>query len=209
MSIFMKYYMNNPCTVVRALNDEISEVVVDISYAADLDGGQFCMGCELGGTVSHTCEDTQDVIDAVADEVHNIPLLVENRLLADRPIEVGIWAKINAEIESAKAKLAGFKPLMKEWEDMFRLRRNQVKEFDARIAAQKNSLDSLCDAETQLIAVRDKLTGQCDALEVKIHATSDVITGAEYRRLKERDALLTRLEHLGVDNWEGWDDANT
>ncbi len=205
----MKYYMNNPCTVIRALNDEISEIVVDISYAADLNGGQFCMGCELGGTVSHTCEDAQDVIDAVADEVHNIPLLVENRLLADRPIEVGIWAKINAEIESAKAKLAGFKPLMKEWEDMFRLRRNQVKEFDARIAAQETNISLLREDAGRLMSKRDGLLDQCDALKVKIQSTDRVITGKELRRLRERDALLTRLEQLGVDNWEGWDDANT
>ena len=36
---------------------------------------------------------------------------------------------------------------------------------------------------------------------------SIIISKSEYRSLFKAEALLNRLECVGVDNWDGWDEA--
>jgi hypothetical protein len=67
----VKYYMNNPCKVIREINENYSEIEVYPKFVDDVEGSQWCSACMAGsrdGThISHECEPYQEVIDYIND----------------------------------------------------------------------------------------------------------------------------------------------
>ena len=137
MSESIKYYMNNPCLVVRAITDKMVEIQLNTHFAESVEGSQWCDGCHLGGTVSHTCEEYDNVIDIIRDEEHSIFCIVEARLLHDEPIEIVQYSCILEKIEDLKTELKERQELQKEWTaDMFR-RKELLKSISSEIEAMK------------------------------------------------------------------------
>ena len=143
MSEEIKYYMNNPCLVVREITNKIVEIQLNTHFAESVEGSQWCDGCNLCGMVSHTCEEYDTVIDIIRDDEHSIFCIVEARLLHDRPIEMKSHDFIIGKIEQLKEELCKRQELQKEWSlDMTRRKKllDDVKaEFEA-VKTAKNEL---------------------------------------------------------------------
>ncbi len=98
----LKFYNNNPCEVIRKINDDFSEVAVYPQFDTDMSGVDWCTEClaSNGGASSHhTCEQYQDVIDTIRSNESSIIVIVENRLLASAPVEFKAWKKLKSEIK--------------------------------------------------------------------------------------------------------------
>lgn len=63
----------------------------------------------------------------------------------------------------------------------------------ALVVVEQESLDALERRSARLQQVFDDMMGKL------------LVDGDEFSRLKQRDALLSRMESAGVDNWEGMD----
>ena len=73
MSEQIKFYQNNPCIVIREISKEFIEIQINVNFAEDINGGNFCMECMAGsGYSSHTCDEYQEVIEAIQDEERSI-----------------------------------------------------------------------------------------------------------------------------------------
>lgn len=124
MNESIKYYMNNPCVVVREISPELCEIQLNVHFADDINGSEWCTECLAGsGYSSHTCEEYQEVVDAIKDEEHSIFCIAETRLIHDKPVEMAAHARIMCKIEELKAELKERQELQKEWtNDMFKLK---------------------------------------------------------------------------------------
>lgn len=87
----MKWYMNNPCKIIRVINDNFVEIEVYPEFADDISGSDWCCACMAvagsGAYPSHTCEPYQDVIDKINETDTAMLVVVESRLLQDHPVE--------------------------------------------------------------------------------------------------------------------------
>lgn len=145
--------MNNPCVVVRKITNEMVEIQLNTHFAESVEGAQWCDGCHLGGTVSHTCEEYDNVIDIIQDEKHSIFCIVEARLLHDKPIEIVQYKCILEKIEGLKKELWERQELQKEWNADIKARKATLALIKQDIEAMqrvKRSLAETFDYETNL-----------------------------------------------------------
>ena len=139
----IKYYMNNPCVIVREITTELCEIQLNVHFADTVEGAQWCDGCMLGGTTSHACEEYDNVIDAIQDEKHSIFCIVECRLLHDRQIEMIKHDFILDKIDHLKFELKQRQELQKEWNADIKRREkllNEVREEFKAIKSAKNEM---------------------------------------------------------------------
>ena len=113
------FYQNNPCTIVRTVNDQFVEICLSHRFAADMETTGQCEGCCIGDSdnkIPCTCEDHSWIIEQVQDEENAIICMVETRLLLDKPIEGKAIKKLQEQIESQQLELATTKELHAEWQ---------------------------------------------------------------------------------------------
>ena len=53
----VKYYQNNPCLVVRDINDEFCEVQLNVHFAANIESEYYCTPPECLAPMSSNNED--------------------------------------------------------------------------------------------------------------------------------------------------------
>ena len=148
MSESIKYYMNNPCLVVREITDKMVEIQLNTHFAESVEGSQWCDGCHLGGTVSHTCEEYDSAIDIIRDEEHSIFCIVEARLLHDKPIEIVQYSCIIEKIEALKAELKDRQEYQKEWAIDIKQRQKRICDLNREIEAIKIVKNELLNSTT-------------------------------------------------------------
>lgn len=141
----ISYYMNNPCVVVRKITAEMVEIQLNTHFAESVEGSQWCDGCHLGGTVSHTCEEYDNVIDIIQDEEHTIFCIVESRLLHKEPIELVQYKCILGKIEELKTELRDRQELQKEWNADIKARRARLELVNKDIEAMQIVQRSLAE----------------------------------------------------------------
>jgi len=204
--ITKKYYMNAPCEVIRKISDDFSEVKVYPQFRDDLEGSQWCTECMVGnqGTPQrHTCDEYQEVIDALQDVENYILCIVENRLLADEPIE---FKKIKALDNVIKVK-----------EDIISNNSSTISVLNNKIDIQEKYLEELKGfiAKSEEIIENNKQEMEIYSnkiLDLKKQYTITTprnidITKEEYEHLLKRDYILNKLEIGGVDNWEWYGES--
>lgn len=86
-----KWYMNNPCKIIRVINNEFVEIEVYPKFLDDISGWNWCVACMGvagdGAHPTHTCAQYQDVIDYINSSDSAMIVVAETRLLQDHPVE--------------------------------------------------------------------------------------------------------------------------
>ena len=205
----IKYYMNNPCEIIRKISEDFSEVKVYPRFMdEELSGAGWCTACMIGGTSSHTCEPYQEVIDVIAETKAAMIIVVENRLLHDEPVEFHAWRTVRAQTESLK----------KEREELTKLNREtaqETKRLSEYLVALKEQIH---DAEYKRENEYGKYLGlkrACETMEDTLNRQQykiDTCNGFELamnvgklRSLFMSDLVLQHLQLNGVDNWDGYE----
>lgn len=202
----MKYYMNAPCRVVREISDDFSEIQVFPKFRDDLNGRMWCTECMVGnqGTPStHTCEEYQEVIDALEDVENSMLVIVENRLIADEPIEFKKIVALSLKIDSMEKDLADKSKALASIVSLTEGKREELVQLENKIDRNKEVISEYTgdieELSNRLLEIRKQYT---------ITAPSSVeLSKEEYEKLVKRDFILTKLEAGGVDNWEWYGES--
>lgn len=207
------FYQNNPCVIVRDINDEFAEVQISHHFAANMELSGRCQGCLIGdldNKIPCTCDEYSWVIEEVQDEENKLIVMVEKRLLSDKPVEFKVIEKLKSEIDSLNASVERIKLIHKEWSDSA----NVKKELVDSLHLEKNSLEKQIEAlsksrELEIEGI-EAIKGDLYAMLVDIERYGSVnqrISRGEYEQLLARDKKLAALEAGGVDNWEWYEES--
>ena len=170
-----------------------------------MDGSQWCTGCMAGhmdGTPnSHTCDEAQEIIDAINDEQAAIIVMVESRLLHDAPIEV---KKYKAIIEKVELESIKYNQMRKEIIDDFALKTQRQKELEVLRKTAVDTEAAIEDHANRLARLQQKITDKLN----QVRELSDVAAvNADYIEAKKDQFILEKLKQGGVDNWEWYDES--
>jgi hypothetical protein len=206
----IKFYQNNPCVIIRDIDDNLAEVVIGHQFAGDMELTGQCMGCNVGDSdnkLACTCDEHSWIIEEVQEEVNRIFVIVEKRLLTDKPIEhltlIDLHKQVLVESESfAKTKL-----LHEEWRQVVKCYKDQSKALKTEIESLTVSTAAASKIKDTALSGVEKLQEQYNKLLVQIGYGNTKISMHEYNELEKRDTILTALEVGGVDNWEWYDES--
>ena len=71
MSDKIYFYQNNPCVIVRDINEEFAEIRLSHHFASDMELTGQCEGCNVGDSdnkLSCTCDQHSWIIEEVQEE---------------------------------------------------------------------------------------------------------------------------------------------
>lgn len=208
-----KFYMNNPCEIVRKINDDFSEIVVYPKFADSMEGSQWCTACMVGGMdgahPSHTCEPYQDVIEAINDSEASMLIVVENRLLQDKPVEFAKWSEAITQIKEINSDILNKKKLVSDIKRSGLNIRNRnlikSKEIDLKSAKIADLDRNICELEAEIIGLRRSL-GTAKGL-VSVGSVTLSMSVDELKAMIKDSLVLEKLQAGGVDNWEWYGDT--
>ena len=205
----VKYYMNNPCEIVRVISENYSEVIVYPQFDEDMNGGQWCTACMMGGTSTHQCDPYQEVLEAIRDTEVSMIVVVENRLLVDEPVEFKAWDRLRKEIKRDSDRNG-------ELREQSLIIKSQVAvandELHAVAIEINDAKDCIAKTLTEIKMEREILIGVTNNITDKIKSV-DIggatveLGGHELKRLIANDIKMSRLEAGGVDNWEWYGES--
>lgn len=207
------FYQNNPCVIVRVINDDFAEIQLSHHFAESMELRGQCLGCCVGDSdnkLSCTCDEFSWVIEEVQNEENKVLCIVERRLLADHPIEKTAIDKLQKQISDEKQKLEIIKITQQEWSEDLKVKRNEFSALEAKCAALRLENESLLSAGNAIAARFDGVKEKYNAMTVfidKNFSKGIQISNGEYQKLIKRDAVLTALENGGVDNWEWYGES--
>lgn len=213
MSQKLFFYQNNPCVIVRVVNDDFAEIQLSHHFAESMELRGQCMGCCVGDSdnkLKCTCDEFSWVIEEVQQEENKVLCIVERRLLADHPIEKAVIDKLQKQILEEKQKLDDVKKSQQEWSDDLKAKRNEFAALDAKCSALRLENESLLSAGSSIAARLDGVKEKYNNMTVfidKNFGKGIQISNREYQDLIKRDRILTALEHGGVDNWEWYSES--
>lgn len=137
------YYENNRAEFVKAITQKYAIIVVEAVPEINLDGSNFCTACQVGDCdgahPTHTCEDAQEVIDIIQDELEEsptmVPVTVEISKLREKPIIIDRHEKEVAKLEEKKKEVAA------KTKDLLRIN----SELEAKIEANRKMAEQLAE----------------------------------------------------------------
>ena len=207
------FYQNNPCVIIRDINDDFAEVQISHHFAADMELSGSCQGCLIGdmdNKIPCTCDEYSWVIEEVKDEENKLIVMVEKRLLSCNPVEFKVIEKLKCEIDSLNASLEKTKLACREWSDYVLAKRELVDSLDLEKSSLEKQIAALSKSRKLEIDGVEAIKGVLYAMLVDIERYGSVnqrISRGEYERLLARDKKLAALEAGGVDNWEWYDES--
>jgi hypothetical protein len=199
--------MNKPCKLIRKISEQFSEISITPTFNDDVHGSDFCTECQIGNSgtpTRHTCEQYQDVIDALEDVENNIFAIVENRFLQTEPFEFKAIKSLTNQISH-----------LQEEENLFKARLVALKlEFAEINALNQASIESI-DVNTKALST---LKEKCQEVENQLKISENInveikdidslsISLSSLKHLIRQDIILTELEVGGVDNWEWYSES--
>lgn len=207
-----RYYMNSPCEIIREISEDFSEVKVYPKFADSFEGSQWCTECMAGsGYSSHTCEPYQDVIDAINDTQAAMIIVVENRLLHDKPVEFAKWEKAREILKKAENDTKEQREISDGIKkEIFRVNQHlswlkSCTQDASETLANKN--DKISKLENEISQLRRSLSGIKDA--VSINGITLSMSAGSLRELMLTSVKMEALEAGGVDNWEWYGESLT
>lgn len=207
------FYQNNPCIIVRDINDEFAEVSVNHKYLQDMSLTGHCQGCLIGDSdnkLQCTCEEVSWVIEAAQEEDHKMIVVVEKRLLHDLPIEqIQIQALIK-EIEKERNRFNETKERHQEWAQSLVMTKKQKLSLEKEIEFLEAKKEELLKAKEVYETSFSKIQSKYQSMIVEIDKYSSrnmQITRKEYDSLLASEKKLDALESGGVDNWQWYDES--
>lgn len=208
----IKYYMNNPCKIVREVNDNFVEVALypltdDITVTPD----QFCMGCMIGGTVSHSCEEYHEVIDVINEDRldKSIITIVEKKYLQEEPVEFKEYKKIRDKLRDAYRE-AG--QLRNKTYDLKRELRELEDDREHLVTLNENLIKDVNDLHKEKQSLNEEVVNLLQEKESagKVILDDNYTVNISIDQLKwlyKASHILTALENGGVDNWEWYGES--
>ena len=213
MSEQIKFYQNNPCLIIRDVNEAFCEIQLNTHFAANIEAEYYCTPSECwspmssGERAEEEYDQAQAIIDDIQSEEHSIICMVEKRLLHDKPIEATTIISLQKEIDKQKAEFLSTKELHEEWVNSSKVLKLKAESLHAEIKALELSREAeLKLRDTAKDGVKN-LSDQYSKLLVQIGHGNTKISMHEYNELEKRDAKLKALEAGGVDNWEWYDES--
>jgi hypothetical protein len=209
----IKFYQNNPCVIIRDINDDFCEIQLNVHFATNIESEYYCTPSEFisptggGERYQDEYDQAQAIIDDIQDEKNSIICMVEKRLLHDKPVEATTIDSLQRKIDEQKLEFQQTKELHEEW-------RQSKKSLEKSVEALKEEINSLElsreAADNMLKTSRNginKLQEKHNKIIIEIGCGNQKITMHEYQELLKRDKKLTALERGGVDNWEWYEES--
>jgi hypothetical protein len=207
----IKFYMNNPCVVIREISDgEFCEIKLNPAFAQSMSGAEFCQGCILGpmdgAHPHHSCEELNELIDTINDQEASIIVLAETRLLHDKPVEMVAYSELEKRVRAKQSNVDELFAIATEQ----RLLANEFvaeqkrldKQVDALTVKEERASKSLDCALRKLERARQDYA---DSLTVSSGTVS--ISGNELKQLHKDSFILGRLIAGGVDAWAWYSES--
>lgn len=209
----IKFYQNNPCVIIRDVNELFVEIQLNTHFAANIEAAHYCTPSECrapmsgGEAAQEEYDQAQSIIEDIQDEEHSIICMVEKRLLHDSPIEANTINSLQKEIDKQKAELSTIKDLHAEWSKSVSGLKLSEKALKLEVAALNLSLEALTNIRRDSQNCVEKLSVTRDQILIQIGAFGPRITTGEFNALEKRDAILTALDAGGVDNWDWYSES--
>jgi len=213
MSEQIKFYQNNPCLIIRDVNEAFCEIQLNTHFAANIEAEFYCTPSECmspmssGERAEEEYEQAQAIIEDIQSEEHSIICMVEKRLLHDKPVEATTIISLQKEIDKQKAEFLSTKELHDEWVNSSKVLKLKAESLQAEIKALELSREAELNLRDTAKNGVKKLSEQYSKLLVQIGYGNTKITMHEYNELEKRDATLRALEAGGVDNWEWYSES--
>lgn len=209
----IKFYQNNPCVIVRDINDEFCEIQLNTHFAVNIEAEYYCTPSECRAPLSSGEEEREQaeaILEDIQNEEHSIICIIEKRLLHDEPIEMLDIKSLIKQREVEKDLLNKTKQLHEEWRKSSNVHSNKLKDLQLEIESlNRNIINLNSEKQTAKEGIKS-LSERYNKIIVEVGKYSSKamqITVAEYDQLVKRDEVLSALEAGGVDNWEYYDDA--
>lgn len=210
----LKFYMNNPCEVIREIGSEFSEVRVYPKYIDEgTSGGDWCFGCQAGhldGTPNHhDCDKYQEIIDYINETESSMIVVVENRLLQDDPVEFKSWSEVRRRTIELREKGRAIIAENIELTSQIAKRTKLLSEIKEDINRENLKLESLIDKSDSIRYEISALCERADSLRdsVSVGSVKVSISGSRVREMIKARIILDALESGGVDNWEWYSES--
>jgi len=213
MKTEIKFYQNNPCLIIRDVNEAFCEIQLNTHFAANIEAEYYCTPSECraplsgGEAAREEYDQAQAIIEDIQSEEHSIICMVEKRLLHDKPVEANTIIGLQRDIEKQKAEFLSTKELHEEWRASSKALKLQSESLQAEINSLKLSREAELNLRDTAKAGVKKLSDQYNKLLVQIGYGNTKISMHEYNELEKRDATLRALEAGGVDNWEWYGES--
>jgi hypothetical protein len=212
----IKFYQNNPCIVIRDVNELFCEVQLNIHFAANIESEYYCTPSECraplsGGEAAQEERDQAEaIIEDIQNEEHSIICMLEKRLLHDTPIEVNTIKSLAKEIEKQKKEFAYTKDLHTEWQEAVKGLKSKSDLLKSEIQTLELSRQTHFNLDKAAQAGIDKLQYKYDSMLVYINDWRNkdkYITKADHALLVDAQNKMQALEVGGVCNWEWYEDS--
>lgn len=213
MSEKIYFYQNNPCVIIRDVNEEFAEIRLSHHFAGDMELTGQCMGCNVGDSdnkLSCTCDEHSWIIEDIQNEENLLLVMVEKRLLTDHPIEHLTIKDLKGQIKKEVELFSKTKELHEEWRLSLSAKQKKADSLSSEITALKLSVEANQEIKAQSEKGLDKLTDKYNSIVVtiaKYNNRSFDISMGEYDNLLKRVEILQALEAGGVDNWQWYDES--
>lgn len=207
----VKYYMNNPCEVIRVISDDFVEIKVYPKFVDDdFNGAGWCTECTAGsGYSSHTCREYQDVIDYIVDYGQSMIVVAESRLVHDAPIEFKQWKSLRNSIKSKSQELSSINDSIcsgkkdVSWMSQYCVDlKEELQDIKDDISTSSERLNELRQKEREL----ERSLGKAESA-VYLGSVVASMSVDELRGLIEAKIILDSLKSGGVDNWEWYSES--
>lgn len=207
----VKYYMNNPCEIVRVISDEFVEIKVYPKFVDDdFNGSGWCTECTAGyGYSRHTCREYQDVIDYIIDYGQSMIVVAESRLVQDAPIEFKQWNSLRNSIKSKSLELSEINESISygkrevSWMSQYCVDlKEELQDLKDRISISSEKINELSSKESDLEMRLGKVCAS-----IKLGAIVASMSIDELKGLVEAKVILDSLKLGGVDNWEWYSES--
>lgn len=207
----VKYYMNNPCEVIRVISDDFVEIKVYPKFVDDdFNGAGWCTECTAGfGYSRHTCREYQDVIDYIVDYGQSMIVVAESRLVHDAPIEFKQWNSLRSSIKSKSQELSSINDSIcsgkkdVSWMSQYCVDlKEELQDIKDDISTSSERLNELRQKEREL----ERSLGKAES-SVYLGSVVASMSVDELKGLIEAKIILDSLKNGGVDNWEWYSES--
>jgi len=212
----IKFYMNNPCVIIRDINEEFCEIQLNTHFAANIEAENYCTPSECrspmssGEAAQEEYDQAEAILEDIQNEEHSIICMIEKRLLHDKPVEMLLIKSLQVKIKDLEYEFNKTKSLHEEWRRSSKHHESKVKELSFKISGLNLTIENLNiekEIATKGISKLSEMHKKTLVDIGKYSSGAKQITIAQYNHLVERNDILLALEHGGVDNWDNYGDS--
>ena len=211
-----KFYMNNPCKIIREVNEDFVEVeIYPLTEDSTQSGGFYCTPCMVGGTSCHSCGEYQEVIDNINAEREDkcIISIVEKRLLQDEIVELKQYKKLHDQVVEKHKEYGEIRNKIYDGNQ-------SLKGLQSAILYHEATIDNLIEDINKAWKDLDEVQEARRLCHVEVNSLKSTKTKViledkfsvnisldELKGLFEAKHRLDALEQGGVDNWEWYGES--